>query len=83
MDLDKLKSDNPIAESKPVYFNANPENFQQFSLSDDMKKLYFVNKDENGMKLHEIDYNSLFEKDYSNPQKPLNIGQGRTIELGP
>ena len=81
--LINLKSDNPIAESKPVYFNANPENFQQFSLSDDMKKLYFVNKDENGMKLHEIDYNSLFEKDYSNPQKPLNIGQGRTIELGP
>ena len=81
--LINLNSDNPIADSKSVYFSADPASFQQFSLSDDMKKLYFVNKDENGMKLHEIDYNSLFEEDYSKPDRPLKIGQGRTIELGP
>ena len=79
-----LNSDNPMEESRPIYFNVCPEYFQQLSLSDDMKKLYFIvnTEDGTGCKLHEIDYNNLFEKDYSDPQSPLDIGQGRLIELG-
>ena len=71
-------------DRRPIYFNVCPSYFQQLSLSDDMTKLYFIinTEDENGMKLHEIDYNSLFEDDYSKRDHGMNIGQGKLIELG-
>ena len=80
--LINLNSDDPIAESKPIYFSSSPKYFQQFSLSGNKDKLYFViNTDREEIKFYEIDYNDLFEKDYSDRLSPLDIGQGRTIEI--
>ena len=78
-----LNSENPIAESNIIFFNVDAKEFQSLSLSDDMKTLYFVIRKENECKLYAINYKSLFENNYSNPQSPFDIGEGRTIELGP
>ena len=76
-------SDNPFEESRQIYFSVNPAEFEHISLSDDTEILYFVIKDETGCRLYEINYKSLFENDYSGPDRALDIGQGREIELGP
>ena len=70
---------------RKIYFSIDPEDFQQLYLSDDMKKIYFVINyaEETKVRLYEIDYNSLFENDYSGPDRALNIGLGRSIKLGP
>ena len=78
-----LNSVDPIAGRFPIYFNADAKQFQSLTLSDDMKTLYFVIRNENECKLYAINYKSLFENNYSNPQSPFDIGEGRTIELGP
>ena len=80
--LINLNSENPIEESRQIYFSENPAEFEHISLSDDTEILYFVIKDDTGCRLYEINYKSLFENDYSGPDRALNIGQGRTIELG-
>ena len=70
---------------RKIYFSVDPEDFQQLYLSDDMEKIYIVikNEEETEVRLYEIAYNSLFENDYSGPDRALNIGLGRSIELGP
>ena len=72
-------------EIRKIYFSIDPEEFQQLYLSEDMEKIYFVikNEEETEVRLYEIEYSSLFENDYSSPLHALNIGLGRSIELGP
>ena len=77
-----LNSVDPIAERQPIYFNVGTKEFQNLTLSDNMKTLYFVIRNENECKLYAINYKSLFENNYFDPQSPFDIGQGRTIELG-
>ena len=81
--LINLNSENPIEESRQIYFSVNPAEFKHISLSDDTEILFFVIKDETGCRLYEINYKSLFDNDYSGPDRALNIGLGRSIELGP
>ena len=66
---------------KQIHFTMDARSFKYLALSDDMSTLYFVVKSNEEYKLHEINYKSLFEGDYSTPQSAFDIGEGRTIEF--
>ena len=79
-----LNYDDPMSKTRKNYFSVNPKRFKQLSVSDDMTKLYFVIKNDAGeIRLYDIDYNSLFNNNYSSQDRALDIRQGQLIELGP
>ena len=70
---------------RKIYLASIQKTFNNFIYPTTWRRfiLLLITPEETKVRLYEIDYNSLFENDYSGPDRALNIGLGRSIKLGP